>query len=191
MIIVGLTGQSGAGKTTVSGVFESKGFHVINADYISREISKKPEVLLELQGSFGENIVIDGVLDRRSLGKLVFSSRELLDILSSIMFPKVKEEIEKQIKNSTSQYILLDAPQLFEGGADNLCAKIVAVIAPKDILIQRIMKRDGISERDAIQRLNSQKSETFFLENADFAIQNDGDVLSLIDKTEEVIEKII
>lgn len=189
-MIIGLTGQSGAGKTTVSDIFKSEGFYIINADAISREVSMQQNVLLELQNAFGSEVVQNGMLNRRLLGSLVFSNRELLDKLNAIMFPKIMSEIKRQIEKCQSQFILLDAPQLFESGADKLCTAVVAVTAPKTVLISRIMKRDGISYSDAVSRLQSQLPHTFFRQNARFVIENDGDTYSLIEKTNVVIAEI-
>ena len=127
-VIIGLTGQSGAGKSTVSHLFERDGFFIINADKVSREVTARPDVLKMLENNFGESIILDdGTLNRRKLAGIVFSDKEKLQLLNSVMFPIVTKEIANKIEETDCRYFLLDAPQLFESGANKLCNKIVSV----------------------------------------------------------------
>ena len=190
-VIIGLTGQSGAGKSTVSHLFERDGFFVINADRVSREVTTRTDVLKILENNFGKSIILDdGTLNRRKLAGIVFSDKEKLQLLNSIMFPIVTKEIENKIKETDCVYFLLDAPQLFESGANKMCDRIVSVIAPKEMLIERAMERDEISYEEAEKRLNSQYPEQFFIDNSDFVINNSTTICDLIDVVQTTIKEI-
>ena len=190
-VIIGLTGQSGAGKSTVSHLFERDGFFVINADRISRQITSIPETVELLKNNFGKEIVAtDGTLNRRVLANIVFSNKKKLQLLNSLLFPIVTKRIKDIIAETDNQYIVLDAPQLFESGADKMCNKIVSVIAPRELLIERAMERDELSYEEAENRLNSQYPEQFFIDNSDFIINNATTICDLIDIAQTTIKEI-
>lgn len=193
--IIGLTGQSGAGKTFVSEVFRRNGFEIIDADIISREVMQKDTpCLAELTEVFGKGILTaDGELNRKKLGGIVFSDKEKLRQLDAICYPyiifKIIKKIEELAKGG-ARLILLDAPTLFEANADDLCDLIISVTAKKELREQRIMLRDGITAEDAAKRFNSQYSERFFVNHSDFVIKNNKSEELLTAKAEEVAEKI-
>lgn len=195
IMIVGLTGQTGSGKTHVSSVFAEKGFSVINADNISRIVVQngKP-CLAELCEFFGEEILNDdGSLNRSLLGQIVFTDKSKLELLNSIIYPYITAEILQTIRNlydDGKRLILLDAPTLFESRADDFCELIISVVSKENLRLERIMKRDNISEEDALNRMNSQLEEEFFKENSDFIIKNNYDLNNLYDVSEEVADKI-
>ena len=182
--IVGLTGQSGAGKTTVCDVFKSLGFHIINADLISKDITENNKACIaELQAAFGEEYIDNGILNRRKLGSLVFDNRDELDKLMSITFPYILDDINSRIsKIGSNELVLIDAPTLFESGLNKRCDKIVSVIANKDLRLARIVKRDKISKIEAEKRFSSQFPEKFFRENSDCLIVNNSSESELIEK---------
>ncbi|MBQ8965264.1 dephospho-CoA kinase [Ruminococcus sp.] len=175
--IVGLTGQSGAGKTLVSAIFEREGFGIINCDYVAREVTEagsecNKELAMHFPTCFDEELI----LDRQALGQIVFSDREKLDLLNSIIFRYICELIDKKIEELglSYEYILLDAPTLFEAGADSKCDVIVAVTADENIRLGRITERDSISSEQALKRFASQHSSEFFKTNSDYVINNEG-----------------
>lgn len=182
--IIGLTGQSGSGKTTVCDTFKLLGFHIINADLVSKYITENSKSCIdELKTAFGEEYIENGVLNRRKLGSLVFADREKLDKLMEITFPYIIEEINRQItKIGNNKLIVVDAPTLFESGLNKSCDEIVSVISDKALRLDRIMKRDKISKEEAEKRFSSQLSEKFFKENSDFIIENSGSEEELIKK---------
>jgi len=193
---VGLTGQTGAGKSTVSKIFSEKGFIVINADSVARIVVEKGMPCLEkLRKCFGEDIInSDGTLNRKKLGNIVFSDRASLEKLNNIMYPAITAEIEKQIQNYSEQgekFILLDAPTLFESKADKLCNIIISVIADSDIRLKRIIKRDGITEKQALDRMNSQHDEEFFIKNSDYYIINNDSVEQALSDSSELAVRIM
>lgn len=195
VMIVGLTGQTGAGKTTVCKVFKEKGFMVINADAVSRNVTEKDSPCLnELCLFFGKDILFeDGSLNRRKLGDIVFSDKKKLEILNSITYPYITSEILADIEQLSAEghrLILLDAPTLFESRADDFCELIISVISREELRIERIIKRDSISRESAKNRIDSQLKEEFFRNNSDFIIKNNEDIENLFEVAREVADKV-
>ena len=193
--MIGLTGQSGAGKTTVSRVFSQNGFAVIDADIISREVTEKGQpCLTELSEAFGSDIInSDGILNRKRLGSIVFSDREKLRQLNGIIYPYIIYRIISRIDElyeEGRELILLDAPTLFEANADDLCDLIISVTADESIRMSRIIARDNITPEAAKKRFESQYSEHFFVNHSDFVIINNKTPDVLAAKAEEVAGKI-
>lgn len=193
--MIGLTGQSGAGKTTVSRVFSQNGFAVIDADIISREVTQKGQpCLTELSEAFGSDIInSDGTLNRKRLGSIVFSDREKLRQLNGIIYPYIIYRIISRIDELSEEgreLILLDAPTLFEANADDLCDLIISVTADESIRMSRIISRDNITPEAAKKRFESQYSEHFFVNHSDFVIINNKTPDVLAAKAEEVAGKI-
>lgn len=195
VMVVGLTGQTGAGKTTVCKIFLENGFSIINADHIARLVVEKGQPCLkEICEFFGTDILLEnGMLDRPKLAGLVFTDKKKLELLNSITYPYITSEILKLIRKMSVQghkLILLDAPTLFESRADDFCELIISVISRENLRLERIMKRDKISRESAQYRMDSQLKEEFFRQNSDFIIKNNSDIDNLYEVTREVTDKI-
>jgi len=192
--VIGLTGQSGAGKTTVSQIFSENGFAVINADKVARKVMEKGSSCLEKTCAvFGDVKDSDGNLDRKLLASIVFTDMDKKKEYEGIIFPYITEEIEREISDAEKngdEYILLDAPTLFESGTDSLCSVIVSVICDREVRLARIISRDGITHQQAENRLNSQHSDDFYILRSDYVIANDGTDDELSEKTRSVIKMI-
>jgi dephospho-CoA kinase len=194
-MVIGLTGQTGAGKSTVSKIFVKNGFKLIDADRISREIMQPGMPCLEeLFDYFGSSIRNpDDTLNRKALANIVFTDNRRLESLNSICHPFITEEILARIGCYSAEghkLILLDAPTLFESQAADFCDLIISVVAKPELRCGRIMKRDSITETEARNRMDSQLSETFFVGHSDFVIRNDEDCEQLFALAEEVADKI-
>ena len=191
--IIGLTGQSGAGKTTVCEAFENCGFHIINADLVSRYITENnKDCLNELKVTFGDEYIENGVLNRRKLGSLVFSDKKELNKLMAITFPYIIDEINRRVEKigNNNNIIVIDAPTLFESGLNKHCDKIVSVVADEALRLNRIINRDDISYDEVKKRFASQLTEKFFKENSDFLIENNNSESDLKDKAVSIAEEI-
>ncbi|MCL1903192.1 MAG: dephospho-CoA kinase [Oscillospiraceae bacterium] len=184
--IIGLTGMSGAGKSTAAKLFGELGFYIIDCDIIARETISRPLCIDEVSKSFPE-IITDGVLNRKKAAEVLFTSVRKLEQYQKIVFPYVMYSIIKIIEESTAAQILLDAPTLFQSGADGLCDEITAIVAKREICIGRIVKRDCIDKAAALMRLNNQPSEEFFRQNAVHVIENN----ETLDKFEAIIRGIV
>ncbi len=194
-IVVGLTGQTGAGKSTVSQIFVQNGFTLIDADCISREVmSPGTPCVEELFDYFGNDIRNeDGSLNRKALAKIVFNEKGKLESLNSICHPFITEEIFSRISDYSAhghRMILLDAPTLFESRAADFCDLIISVVAASELRRERIIARDKITEQEANERMNAQLEEDFFIRHSDYVIRNNEDLPQLQALSEEVADKI-
>lgn len=195
VMVVGLTGQTGAGKSTVSQVFKDNGFAVINADTIARAVVEKGSRCLdEISDFFGSGILNDDEsLNRKALAKIVFTDKCKLDSLNTIIYPYITGEILRQIKNYSvngEKLILLDAPTLFESRADDFCELIISVIASNDIRKRRIIERDGLTSEQAEERMSSQLDADFFISHSDYIIENNDSIDNVSGISREVSDKI-
>ena len=182
--VIGLTGQSGAGKSTASKIFSDCGIPVIDCDVVARKISNLPEFLEKISLAF-PGCVDDSGLLRRKLGNLVFNDRAKLREYGSIIFPYITAAIMKEItslKDSGEKLVILDAPTLFESGMDSVCSEVISVVAPFDVKLRRILERDNIPVDFAQSRLSSQFSEKYFYDRSDAVIVNDGSLEDLEEK---------
>ena len=192
-IIIGITGQTGAGKTTISDFFRSMGMFIIDADIVSREVLiKYKEVIEKLKLEFGDDIVNDsGELNRKLLAFKAFKDKKTTKRLNSIMLKYIRLDIEEIIaKNINEEVIIIDAPLLFEGGLDKYCDAIISVIADEDIRLDRITKRDNITIDQAIRRMKIQNDADFFKRSSDFVLDGGKKKQLLLDDAEKLITQI-
>lgn len=169
---LGLTGQSGAGKGYICKKLQKRGFNIIDCDEVVKNIyDSNGELVQKLCDEFGD-ILTHGKIDRKKLGKIVFADRDKLKRLDEIVHPAVIDRCASLAKLPS----VLDAPQLFESGAEDKCFKTIAVLADESTRLERITKRDNISFGEAKSRLASQFDEDYFKSHCDFVINNnDGD----------------
>lgn len=177
MKIIGLTGLTGAGKSTVAQKLMAYGCYHIDADRVARDVINNNEnVKNKLKERFGDDVVnTDGTTNRPVLASRAFADEQSTNDLNAITHPAVTGEIKSIIKDMKEvgyRGIIIDAIALFESGEDALCDFTVAVVAPEDIRLERIMKRDNITKEKALERINAQKDESFFTSKADFVLWN-------------------
>ena len=179
MKIIGVTGNSGAGKDTLCEILENKyNAEIVDADKIARELSKKGTMYLQsIVESFGSGIVDrKGELNRKKLASIIYEDDKKREELNKLTFIYVVDEIKKRINKIKKKIIVVNAPLLFESNLDQVCDFVIAIIAERNVQIERIMKRDNIKADEAEKRLNMQNTDEFYIENADFIIHNKGDI---------------
>lgn len=168
---IGLTGQTGAGKGYIGKKLSALGFRILDADLYAKKITEKNSSVLPLIAEkFGEDIIINGELNRPLLAERAFCSKEKTRQLNEIMHPAIL----KMCCDNAEFPAVFDAPLLFECGGDAHCTAVLAVTAPKEIRLKRIMQRDGITKEQALLRMHAQKDEEFYKTHADFTVINDG-----------------
>lgn len=177
MKVFGLTGKTGAGKSTVALKMQSMGFYVIDGDKIARSITEKGKpALKELAKEFGCDIIrSDGSLNRKLLASRAFKDKESTAKLNGITHPIIKAEFEKELQKAENEgysFALIDAAALLESSCKDLCEKIIVVTAPKEIRLQRILERDSITKEQAEIRMNAQFPDEYYFSKADIILRN-------------------
>lgn len=186
--IFGITGPTGAGKSTVSDIFRQLGVYVSDADIAARAVMKKGEKCLdEITSEFGETVLTpEKELNRRALAEIVFTDEDKLKLLNAITHKYIKEYIEAELEESSSEITAIDGAVIIGSPVMGMCEKLVVVTADEKSRISRIMERDGISHESALNRINSQMTNAEYESFADYIIQNnDGNV-----RLEECVENI-
>lgn len=198
IIIIGLTGQSGAGKGEVCRILNEHGIESIDTDAVYHKLLVPPsECIDELEAFFGSQILDErGAVNRKALASIVFApeNQSKLEALNKITHKFILAETEKMIcrfENKGCRAVAIDAPLLFESGFEKKCDAVVSVIAPYETRLERIIKRDGIDKERATARLRSQKDESFYTSQSDFVISNNGDMYSLGEQVYSVIQQIL
>jgi len=192
--IIGLTGGTGSGKSTVAAMVKKYGAAVIDADIIARKIVEPgQEALREIVKFFGQDILLEsGQLNRRKLGDIVFNDKEKLKELNRITHPHIINEIKKEIEiiknNGEYNSIIIDAAVLIDSGLSLLCDEIWVVTADKEIRLKRIMERDRLEENSAISRINSQMSDAELITYADVIINNNGNLTEIEKFIQQLLE---
>lgn len=172
-MIVGITGGSGCGKTTALQAFASLGGKVLDCDRIYHQLLQTDKAMLSAIEQAFPGTVIGGELDRKKLGAVVFADPKALQQLNTITHSAVKREVLQQLKQWDG-HAAIDAIGLFEGGLAELCHVTVAITAPEEKRVARLMTRDGITEEYARARINAQRSQAEFSALCQHTLCNDG-----------------
>lgn len=193
--VIGLTGQTGAGKSTVRKLLKAKGAAVIDADFVAHEVADNNlSCLTDIVEHFSCTVLDEkGKLNRRALGRIVFSDRKKLALLNKIMFPYIVSAIKGQVtayEQAGAQIIVIDGATLIESGCAKMCSVLVSVTADEETRLTRIIHRDGISKRDAVRRVSAQNPEEFYIKASDYVIKNNGTPGDLERAAEKVLDEI-
>ena len=179
---IGLTGGIGSGKSTVAEIFSQLGVPVFNSDNVARKLQDEDEeVRNATKKIFGNDTYDDkGKLIRKKLAEIVFSDKNKLKELNSIVHPAVAKAFDKFCEqNISSAFVLKESAILFEIGDDKNLDGMILVTAPVDVRVERVMKRDEIPKEDVLKRMKNQWSEEFNIQHSTFNIVNDGKNLIL------------
>ena len=173
-LVIGFTGPTGAGKTSALRALERLGGLVLDCDAIYHQLLRTDEALrTALTGAFGQVFAPDGTLDRQKLGTVVFSDPEALETLNRIIYDRLPRELLRRMDESSAPVVGIDAINLVESGLCRLCRRTVAVLAPSEQRVRRIMARDGIPEEYARLRVQAQKDDEFYRTHCTDTLFND------------------
>ena len=189
MKIIGITGSSGSGKSTVCEILKEKyNVKIIDADKIAKELLKVgTEYYKDVVSKFGTEITNNaGEIDRKKLANLIYNDDTKRKMLNNSTFYYVVEEIKTRVKETNNIDIIIDAPLLFESRLDNICNLTIGVISKESVQIDRIVKRDSITKEQACRRLKAQQTNEFYISKCTEIISNDNEYI----ETEKQIEKI-
>lgn len=201
-VVIGLCGRSGSGKGFLSSLFAEAGVPSIDTDKVYRELTGTPaggkltSCMKELVSEFGERILNrDASLDRQTLANIVFApgGSDRLKRLNEIAHRHILAETDRRIAflgDLGYDMVIVDAPVLFESGYDKKCDFIVAAVAPDEVVLKRIMDRDGIDEKAALRRLGVQMPNSEFRRRADHVIETDTDEDTLRMRVAETVEMV-
>ena len=191
MIILGLTGSIGCGKSSLSNILKENNIDIIDADIISRKIFEDKKLLNLVFEHFGDCIKNeDGSLNRKALGNIVFNDDNRLIELNALTHPRIKEKIIKEIemlKLNNKEVIVIDAPLLIEGGYLEMVDKLLVITCNNEIQVSRIQKRDNCTRQEALSRINSQMSQEEKVKYADYILDNSGSIEDLKENTREFL----
>ena len=174
-LVIGITGGTGCGKTTLLNVIREKGGMVLDCDAIYHELLKSDAEMLSAIDVRFPGVMENGALDRKKLGAIVFADKDALLDLNRITHAAVKAEVQRRLAEKPG-LAAIDAIALFEGGLAELCDVTVAVTAPTEDRVKRLMARDNISEGYARSRIAAQQTEEWFRQRCDHVLENNGGI---------------
>lgn len=173
MIVIGITGPTGSGKTTALNQLKKRGFEVVDCDKLYHDLLKTDETLRSaLRTAFGEVFLPDGQLDRKALAQRVFGDKNELEKLNRAVNPAITAAVEKKIQNCTGKGVVIDAINLIESGLGKICEMTIAITADPAVRMKRIMARDNITQEQAKARIDAQKPDKFYRKNCTFLLEN-------------------
>jgi dephospho-CoA kinase len=191
-MIIGLTGQSGAGKSTVASLFAERGFHIIDCDALVHALYGEARYVKAIADVFGEEFVKDGAVDRKKLGTLVFSDRNELARLNETVHPLILDAVLGEISRARQIGVnaILDAPLLFEYALETMCDTTLGIVCDKTTAEARLSQRDGKSLEEIRGRRSAQHDEKFFHQHCAHILENNGDYSQLKEKFDLVLKEM-
>lgn len=194
MLVIGLTGSIGTGKSEAARQLETLGASIISADQVGHEAyTPNTEAWEQVVAAFGDDILQDdGEIDRRKLGAIVFSDPSQLEKLNQIMHPRMARMVSEKIevfRGLGVNVVVVEAALLFEAGWDTLVEEVWVTDSPEHIVIGRLKERNGMSEEEAQKRINSQMDRSERIERSDFVINNSGDMAEMGNAIKELWDR--
>ena len=194
MKIIGITGGTGCGKTTALNELERRGALLIDCDAVYHRMLETDRPMLDEIEKYFPGAVIDGKLDRKALGAVVFTDEEALRDLNIITHRHINLEIRRILREHAmngGMLAAIDAIELFSSGLAKRCTATIGVIADREVRIDRIMRRDGISREYAMMRVNAQRPNEYFIQKCSHVLENNGSQEEFIEKCRKTFEEVL
>lgn len=190
-VIIGLTGPTGSGKSSVKSVAEKLGIKVVDCDILARKaVERGSNGLKAVTEVFGKEILNpDGTLNRKALAQIAFSRKENTELLNKTIFPYILMLAQKEIEENKD--VIFDAPTLFESGLDEICNATIAVLASREVRLSRIVNRDNLTKDEALLRMSAGKDDGFYKERADYMVFNNGKINEFNTEILQILKQII
>lgn len=188
-MVIGITGSIACGKSIVSNYLEEQGYKVIDCDKISHQVISNQEVINEIRNVFGNNVIKNNYVDRKSLASIVFESKDKKTKLENIMIDRIINIVKDEI-NKSGGLTFLDAPTLIENNLLYLVDKLIVIVSKEKTIINRLMKRDSINQDYAIKKIKSQLDIKEKVKYADYIINNDSTIVALKKEVDKVLKQI-
>lgn len=194
MRVIGITGSSGSGKTTVCKIIKKLyNSEILDVDKVAKELSNdvNSDYYREMVKLFGKECLLeDNMLNRKKIAEIIYQDEAKRESLNNLTFNYVVKKMKKDLsKIKDKDLVIIDAPLLYEAGVDKLCDKVIAIIAEKSNKVKRICLRDGIDELFAKKRLLIQNEDDFYINKADYVIYNNKDFKELEESIKKVLEE--
>ena len=191
MLLFGVTGGIGSGKTVVCNFLKKKDIPIIKADPLAKDLTNhSPEIRQALVAEFGKDVYLDsGTLNKALLSQLVFSDVETRERINQIIHPQVFKAIQdrvNQLKQENQSLVGVEAALIYESKMERILNAVVVVTAPIEKRIEWIKSRDGFSQEEILKRINSQMPLEEKIKRADYVIENDGALSDLAEKVDEL-----
>ena len=192
-VVLGLTGGTGAGKSSALRAIESLGGTVIDCDQVyHRMLAEDEELRRDIHNAFPSAFSRDGVLNRQKLGQEVFSDKERLAQLNEVVYRHVIPELQRQLEEGTGVLFAIDAINLLEAGLDQLCDRTVAITSPLELRVRRIMARDSITEQYARLRISAQKPDEYYRGKCDCELNNGAETVEAFEaEARDFFERLV
>ena len=174
MITIGLTGGIGSGKSFVAERFAANGIPCYNCDERAKLLYDTDKVKHLVTDRYGANAYTDGKLNRKFLADRIFADKAELEWIESVIHPAVRADFEVWRSQQTAEIVVVESAILFDGGFQSLCSTIIAVVAPLEVRIARVMQRDGTTREQVKLRIANQRDDAYFRTHANYIIVNDG-----------------
>ncbi len=179
IVSIGLTGGIASGKSIIAKWLEQDGYEVVYADKLGHEVLTSEATINDLKKSLGDEYIINGQIDRKKLGELVFKDKSKLELLNEITHPHIRHIIQERIEKCRNDRIIVEIPLLFESKLEKHFDSIILIWSDKATRINRITHRDKISEKAASNRIESQKDDSYKIDNSDYVIENNASIETL------------
>jgi dephospho-CoA kinase len=175
--VIGLTGGIGSGKSTVAVIFESLGVPVFNSDLEAKKLYQNKEVLSQVESHFGEGVIDNGTLSIKKLAGIIFKDQQELAWINNLIHPLVQTVFDDWKGKQEGDFVIKESAILLESGSATSCDVVITVEADLALRIQRVVKRDGVSEEEVKRRVSNQGDATYRITESDFVIYNNEELL--------------